>query len=120
MKIDEIIGKIFVDNNNENFGTIRHFSGTIPPESNIEKDRPIAEDDCGNLFVLRNETVCFWDHETNEITELARNIFDFKNSCIEPPEVELDQNQIESVWVDPEFAKEFGIDVPEDGWKKKP
>jgi hypothetical protein len=37
----------------------------------------------------------------------------------EPTSVELREDQVKSVWIDPDFAQQFGIEVPADGWKKK-
>jgi hypothetical protein len=34
--------------------------------------------------------------------------------------LELDPSRVKSVWIDPSFAKEHGIDVDKDGWKKRP
>jgi hypothetical protein len=39
---------------------------------------------------------------------------------VDPPPVELDPNQVKSVWIDPAFAKSLGMKVPGDGWVKKP
>jgi hypothetical protein len=81
----------------------------------------VAEDDCGNAFVVsRDGRVAFWDHETDEITELAPNWASFAERCTILKPVELDPSQVKSVWIDPAFAKEHGIDVPKDGWKKEP
>lgn len=80
-----------------------------------------AEDDCGNAFLVSpSGAIEFWDHETDEKTELAPNWNAFSKHCHEPEPVELDESQVESVWIDPDFAQEHGLDVPRDGWKKKP
>lgn len=82
---------------------------------------PVAADDCGNAFIVsRDGIVSFWDHETDEITHLASDWTVFSEGCAKPRLPELDPLQVRSVWVDPAFAEEHGIDVPKDGRKKKP
>jgi len=60
--------------------------------------------------VQANQEVRFWDHETGESTVLAQSAGEFIAGCVAPSEVELEPGQVKSVWVDPEFAKKFGID----------
>ena len=80
-----------------------------------------AEDECGNAFLTDADgRVAFWDHETDELVELASSHQAFARACAEPAPVALDPKQVKSVWIDPAFAKELGIEVPADGWKKKP
>lgn len=80
----------------------------------------VATDDCGNLFLLSKDGgVAFWDHETDEVVDLAENWAAFARGCGAPTEVSLDPSQVKSVWIHPEFAKQHGIEVPEDGWKKR-
>ncbi len=81
----------------------------------------LAEDSCGNYFtVTKNGAVWFWDHETDDLEQLASSVSEFVAHCVDPPPVELDPKQVKSVWVDPTFAKSLGMKVPEDGWVKKP
>jgi hypothetical protein len=81
----------------------------------------LAEDEAGNAFLADpNGRIAFWDHETDDLVELASSFQAFADGCSEPSPVELDPKQVKSVWIDPAFAKELGIDVPADGWKKKP
>ena len=65
-------------------------------------------------------SIVFWDHETDDITTLAPNWNAFVAGCAAPTQVELDERDVRSVWIDPEFAKEQGVDAPPDGWLKKP
>ena len=81
---------------------------------------PIADDNCGNLFVLATEgdtlgAVYFWDHEfeaddgeparTDNLTLIAESFSDLlarlQPSSID--DVELKPGQVKSVWIDPEF-----------------
>ena len=82
---------------------------------------PVAIDDCGNAFVVSPEGgVAFWDHETDEIIELAADWAAFVRGCAEAKPVELDPSKVKSAWIDPSFAKKHGIDVDKHEWKKKP
>jgi hypothetical protein len=62
----------------------------------------------------------FWDHETDELTTLADSWEVFENGCKEPESIALDESNVVSAWIDPEFAKQLGIVAPKDGWKKRP
>jgi len=76
-----------------------------------------AEDETGNAFVVAADgRVAFWDHETDVVTILAPTVQAFVDGCGEPSPVELDPDRIQSVWIDPAFARELGMDVPPDGW----
>jgi hypothetical protein len=101
------------------YGAIRRLHGKSPVS--VVGFTPFAEDECGNAFVRANDSsVHFWDHETDELTRLALDWKSFIANCEEPRQVELDPSQVKSAWIDPEFAKQLGIQVPPDGWKKKP
>ena len=102
-------GKIFVLNEESEFGIIREISEHVP-ENLINADL-LAEDGCGNYFILKNDQVVFWDHETSKELILANSVKEFSAGCIEPPTIELESNQVESVWVDSDFAKEYGIEI---------
>ena len=80
-----------------------------------------ADDSCGNAFAISPDSrIWFWDHETDELTCLADSWDQFVAGCHEPELTELPPHEVKSVWIDPEFAKQHGIDVPPDGWKKRP
>jgi hypothetical protein len=117
-----ILGKVFVDPvTKQTYGVIRRSSSTH--FSNLDDIRfPIlAEDGCGNYFTVTEDgAVRFWDHETDDLVRLANSVSDFATQCVDPPPVELDPNQVKSVWIDPAFAKSLGMKVPGDGWVKKP
>ena len=68
----------------------------------------IAVDDCGNYFVNVQDRIYFWDHELGEREFLAKSLEEFLLGCVAPTEVELLPGQVESAWIDPEFAKQFG------------
>jgi len=104
-------GKVFRSNSGEEYGPIRSVQGKLPNEllkSPIYE--AIAEDSCGNYFISNGTNISFWDHETTYITLLASSFPEFLANCVEPSETELKAGQVESVWIDPEFAKEMGLD----------
>lgn len=108
MDLSSIEGKVFQLNPGQAFGPIRPIQGGLPEE--LEGQNAIAEDSCGNYFLKNGESIVFWDHETSEITNLASPFIEFSGKCVEPIEVKLEEGQVESVWVDTDFAKEMGID----------
>lgn len=108
MDLSSIEGKVFQLNPDQEFGPVRAVQGDLPEE--LKGQNVIAEDSCGNYFLKNGELILFWDHETSEMTNLASTFIDFYSKCVVPTEVELEEGQVESVWVDPEFAKEMGID----------
>lgn len=121
MDITKIKGMDFTSpSSGEEYGTIRELQGPVTPDFFVDSSwTPFAEDGCGNYFATSEQgSVIFWDHETDDITVLASSIDEFCKSCALPEEVELDEDQVESLWIDPEFAKQMGIDAPEDGWIK--
>lgn len=69
----------------------------------------LSEDECSNYFIEISGEVLFWDHETNKQKVLSSSLNEFISICETPSEVELDPGQVESVWVDPDFAAKFGI-----------
>jgi hypothetical protein len=83
----------------------RNYIENIPP-----KAFPVAWAECGNYVFVdegKNGIVCFWDHETAEITLLAVTFGEFLN-LLQPFDistVELKTGQVKRVWVDPEFLK---------------
>ncbi|MCU4676572.1 SMI1/KNR4 family protein [Catenovulum sp. 2E275] len=105
--MNRAFGKVFKSENGVEYGIIR--KGNLPFPKVLSNSNVLAEDDCGNYFVLLNEAVCFWDHETGESKILSGSVNDFVSRCSSPKEVELEPGQVESAWIDPEFAKQFGI-----------
>lgn len=105
--MNRAFGKVFKSENGVEYGVIRKAKGPYPEV--LSTSEVLAEDGCGNYFVLLNEAVCFWDHETDENEVLSDSIDDFVSRCSAPEEVELEPGQVESAWIDPEFAKQFGI-----------
>jgi len=106
--MNEAYGKIYTTSRGEEFGIIREAKPPFPEE--LSKLQVAAEDECGNYFIVIDGKVYFWDHETRENVILANSIEEFTSGCVVPTEVVLQPGQVESAWVDPEFAKEMGID----------
>ena len=100
-------GKVFKDKNGEVFGIIRRAKPPYPSE--LSGINVLAEDECGNYFTEISGVVLFWDHETSEQKVLSSSLNEFISGCEHPFEVALEHGQVESVWVDPEFAEKFGI-----------
>ncbi len=105
--MNRAFSKVFISEEGVEFGIIRKAS--LPFPSELEGEKVLAEDESGNYFIEVNEAVCFWDHETSDTKLLASSLDNFISGCAEPEAVELKPDQFESVWVDPEFAKQFGI-----------
>lgn len=99
--------KVFISESGTEYGVIRKASAPFPEE--LHGSNILAEDESGNYFIKVHEGIYFWDHETGESNLLANFIDEFVSGCSAPKDVELVPEQIESVWVDPEFAKQFGI-----------
>ena len=106
--MDRIFGKVFVAGEGEEFGVFREASGTLPAE--IQGQHVLVEDGCGNYVLELDGAIYFWDHELGTQRWLAKSLDEFIQGCRDPEEVELEPGQVNSVWVDPEFAKEFGLD----------
>ena len=100
-------GKVFKNEKEEEFGIIRETKPPYPAE--LSGAKVLAEDECGNYFIEIDSEVLFWDHETNEQKILSSSLSEFVSGCEALSEVELEPGQVESVWVDPEFAEKFGI-----------
>ncbi len=116
--LSEVIDRVFVSKSGDEFGPIRE-SDSGPDELPTGWEA-IAEDSCGNYFVLsESQRIAFWDHETAELEVLADDFAAFVTGCIEEKEVELDPSNVISVWIDPDFAAEQGISVPP-GQPRKP
>jgi hypothetical protein len=75
-----------------------------------EKAYPIAEDACGNFILIdeaRGGAVLFWDHETDDLTEVAVDFAAFLE-CLQPfnaQSISLKPDQVKGVWIDPEFRR---------------
>ncbi|MCV6623867.1 MAG: hypothetical protein OIF51_19195 [Cellvibrionaceae bacterium] len=107
--MNRAFGKVFKSDSGVEYGVIREAKEPFP--KGLSSSSILAEDCCGNYFVLLNEAVCFWDHETTESVFLSESVNDFVSVCTALGEVELEHGQVESAWIDPEFAKQFGINT---------
>lgn len=105
--MDKIFGQVFTNSDGEEYGVIRKTKAPFPSE--IAMENIIAEDECGNYFIQKNNYIYFWDHELNELIQLANSLREFKAGCDKPKEVNIEDSEVISVWVDPEFAKRHGI-----------
>ncbi|MBV1775985.1 SMI1/KNR4 family protein [Burkholderiaceae bacterium DAT-1] len=102
-------GKIFIDAKQTEFGVIRESSKPHPIE--LAGMHVFAEDGCGNYFVQMANKIYFWDHETGDQILLADSPEVFLNGCKEPTDVDMLTVKVESAWIDPEFAKLFGVSL---------
>ena len=105
--MNRAFSKVFISEKGIEFGIIRKAS--LPFPSELDGAKVLAEDESGNYFIEVNEAIYFWDHETLETEFLASSLDNFISGCAEPETVVLIPEQVESVWVDPEFAKQFVI-----------
>jgi len=112
-------GKVFIHPvSKQPYGPIRP-SSQSPTLDGTALD-VLGEDSCGNCFAAASDGgVLFWDHETNGLLRLTDSIREFVSHCKEAPPLELDPKQVRSGWIDPEFAKSIGKQMPKDGWVKK-
>jgi hypothetical protein len=121
--LDTVVGKVFLHPVTKvEYGLIR-----IPPTpatfSTLDgaAHDALAEDECGNFFTKTEDgAVWFWDHETDELVKLAGSVSEFISNCTDPQPVELDPDRVKSAWINPDFAKSLSMEVPPDGWVKKP
>ncbi len=102
-----MFGKVFIDSSDREYGVIRKTTVTAPKE--LSDVSVIAEDECGNYFILNAQGVFFWDHETSDRTFLSASLQEFEESCTEPRRIELSEGQVVSSWIDPDFAKLHGV-----------
>ena len=66
-----------------------------------------AEDDCGNEFLRAcSGAVCFWDHETDDVRQIADSDAAFLTGLAAQPKVELQPGKVKKVWIDPAFLEE--------------
>lgn len=120
--ISNIEGKeYFSPLTNEVYRISEAFSGELPKGFSTESfGIPFAYDGCGNFFTENDKKeICFWDHETDQVAVIAKSWDAFSSTCVDPRSVELKEGQVKSSWIDPEFAKQMGIDAPSDGWNKR-
>jgi hypothetical protein len=91
------------------YGVFRKCGAVLPADFSITKfGTPFAEDSCGNLFTqIQSGRICFWDHETDDLTVIASSWEEFVGGCVEPKEVKLKPGQVKRVWVDPNFKPRF-------------
>jgi hypothetical protein len=107
LEMKAVFGKVFTSQNGVEYGTIRKSEAPFP--STLANSKVLGEDECGNYFFDLKGSIYFWDHETSKDEFLAKSLGEFISSCSVPTEVELKPAQVGSVWVDPDFAKQFGI-----------
>lgn len=107
LELNRAFAKVFISEKGVAFGIIREASPPFP--SALAEKKVLAEDESGNYFIEVNGAVHFWDHETTESEFVASSLDKFISGCTEPEAVELKPEQVESVWIDPEFAKQFDI-----------
>ena len=119
--ISRVLGLVFVTDSGDEYGVIREAQSQIEHPVTAIGLEHLADDESGNAFARHSDgSIVFWDHETDDITQLAQNWDAFVAGCIAQTSVQLDEQDVRSVWIDPEFAKEQGVDAPPDGWLKKP
>jgi hypothetical protein len=104
-----IEGKVFRTAEGEEFGLIRASHSLGPEEMQTAGWVPFAENGCGDLFVRRDESFAFWDHETSDILLLAVGEERFPASIGDPSPVELEPGQVKKAWIDPDFAREMTL-----------
>ncbi|MFA0115061.1 SMI1/KNR4 family protein [Vibrio sp. 10N.261.46.E11] len=104
-----MFGKIFIDSSGYEYGVIRKTISTTPKE--LSDVTAIAEDECGNYFILNTQGIFFWDHETSARTFLSASLQEFEENCVEPRCIDLSEGQVISSWIDPDFAKLHGVNL---------
>lgn len=100
-------GKVFRSTTGIEYGVIREANKPFPED--LPSLDVLAEDESGNYFVQKDEAVYFWDHEICEIEFLSDSVNEFVSRCSLPEKIQLETSQVESAWIDPEFAKQFDI-----------
>ncbi len=121
--LDNILGLDFTSpHTSEVYSIVAVFDGNYPAEYDVNAHgEPIIDEACGNYITKKaDDRIFYWDHETDQTVLIADNLQQVIDDSHEPEEVEFDESKVESVWICPEFAKSMGIEVPNDGWKKKP
>lgn len=72
---------------------------------------PVAVAEGGNYVVIdldQGQSVYFWDHEDPQnMTKLASDIYEFLDVLVpfDSDSVELEEGQVQSAWIDPDFLK---------------
>lgn len=110
MEVEKVKGLVFkFPTSGEIYGTIRPLDAVLFIEGfPVEAWTPFADDDCGNLFAASDDgCIAFWDHETGEITKIADSFDEFVAHCTKHDDVELEEGQVISTWVNPDFKPEF-------------
>lgn len=92
--MNRAFGKVFKSESGVEYGIIR--KAMVPFPEVLSTSEVLAEDYCGNYFVLLDNAVCFWEHETGESEILSKSVDDFISRCSAPEEVELEFGQVES------------------------
>ncbi|MCX6895363.1 MAG: SMI1/KNR4 family protein [Verrucomicrobia bacterium] len=107
--LSTIFGKEFESKlTSDSYGIFRECGAGLPEGFSITKfGTPFAEDDGGNLFTqTQHGSICFWDHETDELTVIAYSWEEFASGCTEPTPVVLKPEQVIRAWIDPRFLEE--------------
>jgi hypothetical protein len=108
--LSSVMSRVFSSETGDLFGPLR-------PCHSVPRDLPpgweaIAEDSCGNYFLLSDRNgVAFWDHEKGELESLASDWPTFASMCVAEPKVDSDPADVISVWIDPTFAAKHGLQI---------
>ena len=117
--ISSILGLVFVTNSGNQYGVIRKIQFLENHPVTAIGLHHIADDECGNAFARKDDgSIVFWDHETDELAALAASWDEFVSGCVAPGPAKQSDEGVSSVWIDPEFAREQGIDVSPGGRPK--
>jgi hypothetical protein len=118
--VRKLLGLVYIDpDSTSEFGVFRECDGSSSIDYAGSSWAAWAEDGCGNAFLVSSTgSIGFRDHETDRIETLAADWSTFVRGCTKPSDVELQPGQVESVWIDPELAKEHWIDVDSDGRRR--
>ena len=124
MDYSSLMDRAFVSvRNGVTYGLHEPFAGQLPEGfSRAEFGEPFFHDECGNLFTeLASGELGFWDHETDQVEVLASSLDELFHLVSEysPTEDAPESPDVVSAWIDPDFAREQGIDAPDDGWIKR-
>ena len=124
MDLSDLLGKWFRSPvTGEIYSIHEHAEGETPGGFDIDQHgSPVFWDDCGNLITMhQNGAIAFWDHETDKSHPISESIDELQRLARTLPldSEEMPNANVVSAWVDPEFGKTIGLDVPNDGWIKK-
>lgn len=116
-----VCGLVFVTESGDEYGTVREPAPLERHPVTAIGLEHLADDDSGNAFARKADGgIVFWDHETNDVINLAPHWSAFVAGCAAPSPGDLDKKNVRSAWIDPDFAQAQGLDAPRDGWLKKP